>query len=294
MATKYFDFVVRDIIKSSPTICRETSPVIVVTQLCSMDVHMYLVAIKTFTRYVAPKSVHVISDGLSSGDERLLERQVRGIHIQDIREIEVGEFPRGGTWERLLYILDVSRDAYAVQLDADTVTLALPGEVLECIGQNQSFTLGSYKGQQVTTFRKASEDVKKGSNSASDHVQILAELAMERFDDCDRYKYVRGNSAFAGFAKGQHSRDTVRYFSQTMEALIGKQKWNEWGSEQVTSNYAVANSANPRVLPFPKYRYFKPGSDTDDSTLAFLHFMGTHRFSEGKYRAIARQHISTL
>jgi hypothetical protein len=285
---------VRDVVNSPPVRCVETSRAIIITQLCPMDVYMYLVAIKTLTRFVAARGIHVVADGLSSENKELLKKQIHGIHIQDIGGIDTGDFPRGGTWERLLYILDRNDEAYVIQLDADTVTLASPLHVIECIAQNRSFTLGSYKGQEVITFKQASEHVRKGGNSRSQHVQMLAELAMEQFDNCDQTKYVRGNSAFAGFAKGQHAKTHVRRFSQTMENLIGKDKWSEWGSEQVTSNYAVANSDNPLVLPFPDYGYFNPSVKADNEASVFLHFMGTHRFSEGKYWTIARQSVSAL
>ena len=42
-----------------------------------------------------------------------------------------------------------------------------------------------------------------------------------------------------------------------MEAILGT-SWFEWGSEQVASNFVVANSPNPIVLPLPTYSCFGP------------------------------------
>ncbi len=40
-----------------------------------------------------------------------------------LEDIPVGGCQRGGTWERLLYLLDRSETEYAIQLDADTLTV---------------------------------------------------------------------------------------------------------------------------------------------------------------------------
>ena len=76
-----------------------------------------------------------------------------------------------------------------------------------------------------------------------------------------------------------------------MVALIGD-KWQEWGSEQVSSNYLIANSPNSFVLPYPKYAFYWKDADLIDS--AFLHFAGTYRFDNGLYKKLSRQVIEQL
>lgn len=283
---------VRGIVDTPPVQCRQDSPVDIVSQLCHNDVYMYLAAIKTFAKFVVPCEVHVVADRLTPEDRAILKAHVRDIDIIDIAAVDTSGFPRGGTWERLLSILDLSRERYIVQLDADTITLACPQEAVDCIANNRSFTLGSYSDQDADTFLEISEQGKRAKNSDSKHVQMMSEIAFERFEDAAKLKYIRGNSAFTGFAKGGHSRKQIEAFSRKMQDLIGAEKWAEWGSEQVTSNFAIANSENPAILPFPKYGYYRPGMDCSDSV--FLHFMGTYRFADGKYWNVAKEYIAKL
>ena len=45
-------------------------------------------------------------------------------------------------------------------------------------------------------------------------------------------------------------------FHQVMEGWSAK-RWREWGSEQCGSNFAIANSPDPVVLPYPEYASFE-------------------------------------
>ena len=49
-----------------------------------------------------------------------------------------------------------------------------------------------------------------------------------------------------------------------MTAELGS-RWTEWGTEQVTSNYVVANSPEAMVLPYPKYACFDLNMDPAES-----------------------------
>ncbi len=66
-------------------------------------------------------------------------------------------------------------------------------------------------------------------------------------------------------------------------------KWGQWGSEQVASNFAVANTAGAMVLPYPKYANFD--LDMDPQAACFLHFVGTNRFDRGVYAGETRAFI---
>ncbi|HKU15968.1 MAG TPA: hypothetical protein VJQ52_16355 [Steroidobacteraceae bacterium] len=280
---------VRQVLHTPPVRHDPGSRVILVTQIYPPDLLMYLVAVKTFTQYVRVRQCHVVSDRLSDSDKATIREHVPGCHIVDLPEVDTGGFPRGGTWERLLHIIDLAQDAYVIQLDADTLTVAPPSEVLECIANNRSFTLGTWMGREITSARAAQEQLAK-LNSSDPHVQTVAELALHQLDD-ENARYVRGNSAFAGFGAGQHDRAKLRRFSQRMATLIGEKKWNEWGSEQVASNFMVANAAGGYVLPFERYRYFSPLEAAEAKAAVLLHFIGTHRFAGGVYRDMSRAHL---
>lgn len=286
----WFDVGAQAILNTPALNCRPDGQVTVVTQIYPPDVMMYLVAIKTFARFVPIKSVVVVGDRLTPRDQALIRAHVRPVELVDIQSVNTQGMPHGGTWERLLTILGLSASTYTIQLDADTITRALPNEVLECIAVNRSFTLGTAMGRFIISAQEASAAVKHLASKDA-HVQIAAEVALSDIAPQPAY-YVRGNSAFAGFGHGAHRIETLQTFSQQMVGLLGVDKWNEWGSEQVASNFMIANSGNPLVLPFDRYRYFHPDVSLDSCQL--IHFMGTYRFARGAYRRLARKSISSL
>lgn len=290
LSSRWFDHAVRSVLRTPPVVLDPSSPTMIVSQLWRRDLYMYLIAIKSFTRYLRPSRVCVVGDRLEEAHHSLLSDHVQGIEIVSVAEVDTTGFPRGGTWERLLHIIDLSADRYVIQLDADTISLDSPQEVLDCVRQNRSFTLGTGMARGPLSLAQTSELVAEAART-NRHVQVMAEHAAARIPD-QSLKYVRGNSAFAGFGRGNHSRAQVRYFSDQMRSLLGESKWNEWGSEQVTSNFTVANAPDPFVLPFPKYRYYQPGAELAGS--AFMHFMGTYRFANGVYRRMALQTIDAF
>jgi len=68
-------------------------------------------------------------------------------------------------------------------------------------------------------------------------------------------------------------------------------RWKEWGSEQVMSNIVVANTPGSRVLPHPKYC---DCSKIKNGETAFIHFIGSCRFTGGTYAKLAREAIDKL
>ena len=125
----------------------------------------------------------------------------------------------------------------------------------------------------------------------SDHICIVAERCFDKYPDLERFKYVRASSGLAGFAKGGFDRSRIEEFHENMR-LLHRDRWNEWGSEMVSSNFAIANSPNASVLPWPKYANFWPGLKRGNS--AFLHFIGTHRYLDGYFASLAQKVISEL
>lgn len=284
-----FNRAVRPVLDTRPVICSPDATVTVVSQLHPPDVMMYLVAIKTFARFVPVRTVVVVGDGLSHNDKSLIRRHVEPVEFLDTRTIDTHGMPRGGTWERLITIVDRSALSYTIQLDADTITQAEPREVIECVASNRSFTLGTGMGRAIVPVDEASAVVQHLASPQA-HIQIAAEIAMRQLSHRPAF-YVRGNSAFTGFARGAHNMQTLRGFSAEMSALLGERRWREWGSEQVASNYMIANSADPYVLPFERYGYYRPGGKFD--VCPFVHFMGTYRFAHGAYRRAARAMIES-
>jgi hypothetical protein len=266
-----------------------------VTQICDIDVFMYLVAIKSFVRFVRPGGVCVVDDGsLRQRDKNLLRRHVEGIRIAAAHDVSNDRCPRGGCWERLLTIADLVGNGYVIQLDSDTITREEPTEVLQCLEQGRGFVLGTDLGHEVLPVLEARRITAAHSwaERERNHVQVVSELAFADLPDPQTRRYVRGNAAFTGFPRGSIARADVETFSTEMEALVGD-KWHNWGSEQVASNYVVANRGGDiRVLNRPRYVYHAPGVEMDPAV--FIHFIGSYRFDNGTYARMSRDVVADL
>ena len=264
-----------------------------VTQVCHADVFMYLAAIQSLARYVRPQHVFVLDDlSLQDADKALLRKCVRDLEIVRADEVRNEACPARGCWERLLLIADlVEQGHYVVQLDADTLTLRDPLEVRRFIEEGVSFTLGTGQGRSIVPMGEAQGFAAGKAQGDNPHIQVLAEAGFDRLRDFQDRRYVRGNAGFAGFGPKSFGRETVEAFSKEMTGIVGR-RWNEWGSEQLTSNFIVSNSPRAEVLPYPAYSYHGTSADTDGIT--FLHFIGTYRFYKGHYAALCRELITEL
>jgi hypothetical protein len=266
-------------IRETPPLQIKYAPLKILSMVSHQDLTMYLVAVKSFYRQVREGSLVIINDGsLTSADITILSQHLGSPEILRMQDVQTDACPKGGCWERLLTVIDFSAKNYVIQLDSDTLTRAAVPEVVGCYRANRSFILGTNMGRSIVSLPEASEFVR---DATRDHVQIFAERNFVRLKNAQNLRYVRGSAGFAGFAKGAFARQPVEEFSTAMTELIGATKWSEWGSEQVTSNYTLANSPNAMVLPYPKYAGFNP--DLDLSVNVFLHFIGTYRFTRGVY-----------
>jgi hypothetical protein len=120
------------------------------------------------------------------------------------------------------------------------------------------------------------------------HIQVAAERTFDDLPMRGDLRYVRASAGFAGFPRGGCDANLLREFSAAMSERLGK-RWHEWGSEQVTSNFVLANTVGAEVLPYPKYSCFAPMILWQEA--AFLHFIGTYRFTNGVYAKLAQQTI---
>jgi hypothetical protein len=280
---------------STPPLALRPAPLRIVSMVSHHDLIMYLVAIKTFGHILGRGAVTTLNDGtLTESDKALLRSHVPGIDVRDISTIHTGPCPRGGCWERLMLICDLARDAYVIQLDSDTVTLGPVPEVEEQIAAGSNFTmLGRGAPERLETFAEAGERARRWSDSQK--VQEIVERGLGSRLGHERYRYIRGNAAFAGFAPQSVTRERVAHFSELMRSICGAQKWNEWGSEQVTSNLIVANTPGARFLPARRYAPYYPQRDLDyERECALIHFIGLHRYENGFYARLARRRIEEI
>jgi len=292
LATAWFNVSVRGIRRTPPVVCDPASSLVLVSQLCHRDIDMYLLALKSLTRFIVPKKVCILDDStLTESDKEELRRHVQPVEIRPISSVEHGPCPKGKCWERLLLISESVGSDYVVQLDSDTLTLKPPREVLRHLAANRSFTLAGDDGERIVSGAETAARMQPRLK-ADHHVQTVAEAALDRVNGGEPLRYVRGSAGFAGFGKESFSRKRVEELSTVMGEAIGHAKWNEWGSEQVASNLVVANTAGAEILPFRDYCYHRPELDMESRT--FVHFMGTYRFRLGRYRRLGRRVVREL
>lgn len=265
--------------------------VIIISMLRHSDVIMYLVAIKSFYQRFSKGEIVILNDGsLTARDLNLLKEHVLPKDIVHISDIKNSVCPKGGCWERILLISEYVKDYFVIQLDADTLTLGDIPDVHERVSGKTSFTLPTKSGQSIEPMREANERIKRWPEN---HVQVKAEKNFYKLEGYENMKYVRGSAAFAGFAAGSFSLSKLENFSQQMNEIIGED-WTKWGTEQVTSNFLVANSSQSKMMPFPKYSGYYPPHNISYENTHFMHFAGHHRWKNGFYIKNAKKIIGTL
>jgi hypothetical protein len=268
-------------ILDTPAIGESSDGPVMLSEVSNFDVIMYLVAVKSLYAAIGKARIVLLLDrDCPQENLRIFEEHVRPWKILHVEDQVSDHCPRGGTWERLLTIAQLVTSDYVIQVDSDTVTNGPVPEVVNCVGTDCSFMIGTWEGQEIEPVAASAERVK---DSHSQHVQILGERRLTALDDASRLRYARGQSSFAGFARGSFSLPMLEAFSERMRGLLGEEKWSQWGSESFASNFCVANADKSRVLPWPKYASYNPERDVDFSKSAFLHFEGTNRFKGGAY-----------
>jgi len=290
LAVAQFNWQTRAVLETPPLQMRDGEvPLIFASLVSHTDLQMYLVAIKSIYTAVGFGRIEIVSDGsLQADDEATLRHHLPGIRIHPVAGIDPSPCPRGGCWERLWFILGRASDAYVIQVDSDTVTCGPIPEVVDSVKRNAAFVLGTRHGLALVTVAQATEFARRYE---PDHVQMAAEQELDKLADAPTLRYVRGSAGFSGFARGGFSHERLIAFSSAMESRVPG-RWKEWGTEQMASNFAVANSPAASVLPHPKYSCFDLQMDPDQA--AFLHFIGTNRFDAGVYATRARDAILRL
>jgi hypothetical protein len=281
----------KGVLRAAPAALDASSNLVVLSQVQHKDVLLLLLAVKSFARQVRPREICVLNDGsLSANDRAVLREHLPGVNLLELAEFRSAICPRGGTWERLLAIASLVRDHYVIQLDSDTLTIGSIEEVRHCIERQAAFALGTWNNQRIETMRERCETATKLAHQTDSHVQVVAEANLDKLDDFESLRYVRGCSGFAGFARQSFTREFVEAISGQMQAAIGA-KWSEWGSEQVMSNIVIANVPNAIVLPHPKYA---DCHKMQAGVTEFIHFIGSCRFDGGNYARLGAQVIARL
>lgn len=274
-------------ILNTPPLEYKDAPLTILSMVAGYDVKLYLLAMKSLYRRLGRgKIVAIVADDVSPADRRLILQHLGPVKFVDIKSIDTGSCQRGGTWERLVYILDHTPDEYYIQMDCDILCVGAMPEVLECVDANRAFTLADGIPKKPLT-----DWVDDAIARRNDNVVFEFEKRAPQYPDAANLYYLRGSSGFAGFAKGGPSRASLEDFHAKSKALLGS-RWTEWGTEQIASNFTIANSPGSVGLPKPKYLTWEHHQIPADISL--LHFLGYCRFDEGVYVQWANREIDAL
>ncbi len=282
---------------TTPPIKAKKDGVILFSMIGTRVLYPYLVAIKSLHHQLQRGRIVVLDDGsLTNADKKILRDHLNDPQIIAINSVDTGDCPVGGTWERLLTILDLREDHYVIQLDSDTITTGAVPQITQAIEQNRSFTIKGGAESQLVNLNEASHNAKNSEyfSAANTHVQVAIEAAMDSVAISDRpdLQYVRGCSGFTGFSASKAGRGLAESFSAEATRLLGIERWSEWGSEQVTSNFVIANEADPLLLPYEYYCNFWNEPLSND--VRFIHFIGTFRYHQGLYTDTTRDVVEML
>jgi len=283
---------------ATPPIVPTDDRVVIFSMIGTRVLLPYLVAAKSLHARLGRGRIAILDDGsLTDADRRTIAHHLADPAIRSIRDVDTGACPRGGTWERLVTLLDLRADDYVIQLDSDTVTVGDVGEVIAAIDANSSFTLLGGPESEGVGILPLPDFVAwrypDGVAAGTAHIQTAIESRFGDYPDAAGHRYVRGCSGFTGFARGGPSgQAAAERFSQAGQALVGEARWREWGTEQVASTFLLANEPGTRTLPYA--RYLNYWNEPPTAGAAFIHFVGTHRYSTSEYRDRTRQAIASL
>ena len=254
----------------------------------------YLIAVKSLWLQLQRGRVVILDDGtLTASDKATLALHCGDPEIISIASVQTREFPQGGTWERLLTILDRRSNEYWIQLDSDTVTLGPVPEVEHAIQTNRSFTLLGGTDAEIGALPLTDLAARLYPGGPEDgHIQTRVESRMATVRQDLGWKYIRGCSGFTGFAAGNAGRQLASAFLSELTNMVGPEDVSIWGTEQITSSFLIANETAPVLLPATRYINYW-GSPWDDQA-GFVHFVGTHRYDHGAYAQQSRSVIAAL
>jgi len=281
-------------ILDTPPIDYKDGPLSIVSMVDKTDVQMYIIAIKALYRRIGfGKIVSIVTSGVSKASRDLMRKHLGPVEFVELESIDTGTCQRGGTWERIMYIADRAATDYVIQIDADVLCFGPIEEVVNCIAENRAFAIS--EGVEIQPL---SSWVEKGIARNSQNIVSTFEVKAREFPNADKWLYLRASSGFAGFARGFVTRALLEEFHAAGQQVHGP-RWTEWGTEQLASNFTVANSPNSIPLPYPKYATFEPEYATFQkqgvtSDMSVLHFIGAFRFEMGTFPMMANREIAAI
>lgn len=281
-------------ILDTPPIAYKDAPLSIVSMVQESDVQMYILAVKALYRRLGRgRIVAIVVANFPRRARDLICSHLGPVEFYTLEELPTGRCQRGGTWERLVFCVNRSASDYVIQIDCDVLCIGPIEDVLQCVDENRAFVLA-----EGIPIQFLPAWVEKGIARKSNNIVTTFEIRGAEFPDAGEWRYVRGSSGFAGFAKGGVTLDFLEKFHDGGLKVHGA-RWTEWGTEQIASNFAIANTPNSAPLPYPKYATFEPEYATFQKNgitadMSLLHFIGAFRFDDGVYPRLANREIDAM
>jgi hypothetical protein len=276
-------------ILNTPPIQPKNDGLVIFSMIGTSVLLPYLVAVKSLWQQLQRGRVAILDDGsLTAQDRAILAQHCGDPQILRMQDIPMGNFPKGGKWERLLTVLDHRAGEYWLHLDSSTVTLGPLPEVERAISANRSFIL-------LADDIVPDEPVElSGIAQACIGVEKITgiESAMGRMAPGLGWKYVRGTTGFAGFAAGNAGRELAGAFVARLKDLVGSDEASLRDADQIAASFLIANEGAPVCLPQDKYRRYRGEPWSEDCQ--FLEFTGDHRHANGGFIEASQRAIGQI
>ena len=212
----------------TPRVKAADDGLVIFSMIGSRVLFPYLIAAKSLHVQLGQGRFAILDDGtLTATDKRVLREHLGEPVIYPIAEVELGDCPRGGCWERLLTLLELRRDTYVIQLDSDTVTLGPVPEVAAAIAAGRNFSLRGEADAEWLPVAQIGYDFDTLADTA--HVQSRIEALLERIESRlpQVRHYARACAGFAGFAAGGNTRALADAFSREATHLLGARSFSD-------------------------------------------------------------------
>lgn len=288
---RYFAHRTSEVFQAGSAVSSADGP-IVVSMVSKRDMHNYLVAVRSFCESLSPSRVVVLDGGgLDDYARRKIQRIVPFAEFLSVHDVDLKGLQSGGTWERLALIASLSDEGYIIQLDSDILCLGPLDDVGYYVKGGVPFIIrGDSEGGGIVPANVAASAARRASGN---HVQTIFERNLGTLSTQNPLRYVRGCSAFTGFPKGSLTSESLRGLFSYLKPLCGE-RWREWGTEQVSVNFFLANLPNTVALPAQDFATYcgQPVAALESARL--IHFIGTHRYYRGVYTELASDYLRGL
>ena len=288
----------RAVFSTAPAPCDPHASCEIHTMLGRSGLQPYLVAIKSFLRFVPSVRVLVLSDGTIGPDEAiLLGRHVPGCRVVMPEEADararsvLGEGSllwksRGidASFRRLIDSELFASTPKRINMDSDIVTLRRPDEVLAWIESGTApFQIAD------TLIEPRREDI----DLSTAHVQAVFEAKLDELSQMLDLpsKYNRGSCA--GFYGCRTELGLVPVERVIRACMALNLRLDEWGIEQSIVTYLLS-TAGGTILDTRHYFNYWPRDAGRAADAAVVHFLGLHRYHRHVYAAQAATAIAAL